>query len=334
LSGEEKQLRGPKRLYARARPTLGLLRQRWWQARRLFRVTPAPETFAAKVRYKMAFDRRPLLVTFADKLATRAYVEDVLGPGFLPELYLATDAAAEIRPDALPSEFALKPTHGSGAGVFVWSGADPTASLPRAGWYRTAVRPERLDWDGLRALCTSWLELRYLPAEWAYRDVPPGLLAEELLTDDHGTAADYRVFVFNGQARLVQINAGRFVPAHNQVFYTLDWRQIPMRSSDRPFGTDMARPPRLEEMLGAAVALARGTDLLRVDFYLPGDRLVVGELTSYPWGGTVRLEPDEAEHRVGSWWTLPHRYTQEEVDRLTCACWPSSTTPRTPIKGR
>jgi hypothetical protein len=28
----------------------------------------------------------------------------------------------------------------------------------------------------------------------------------------------------------------------------------------------------------------------------------------------VRLQTDEAERRVGSWWALPRRYTQEEGD--------------------
>jgi hypothetical protein len=320
LPGEAKRLRWPNRLYARAVPLLVLMHQRWWQLRRLVHATPAPETFTAKVRYKMAFDRRPLLATFADKLSTRDYVESVLGPGFLPDLYLATERPEEIRHEALPAEFALKPTHGSGAGVFVWEGASPTAALPPGGWRRAAVRPGSFDWDALRALCERWLGIRYVPAEWAYRDLVPRLLVEELLTDaTYGTPADYRVFVFNGRARLVQVNAGRFIPRHNQVFYTVDWEQIPMRSSDRPFGTDIARPPRLEEMLEAAVALARRNDFLRIDFYAAGGRLVVGELTSYPWGTTVRLLPDEAELRVGSWWTVPRHYSQEAVDRLISA---------------
>jgi hypothetical protein len=316
LPGEPPQLRGPKRLYARAFPILVLLRQRWWQARRLLHAAPAPETFTGKVHYKMAFDRRPLLTTFADKLASRDYVEAVLGPGFLPDLYLGTDRPEDLRREALPAEFALKPTHGSGAGVFSWSGASVDAELPPPGWCRTAVRPESFDWDALRGLAAQWLELRYLPTEWAYRAVPPRLIAEELIAEVDDVAADYRVFVFNGRARLVQINDGRFVPVHNQAFFTVDWEQIPMTTSDRPLGKDVPRPPRLADMLGAAEALARETDMLRVDYYAPGERLVVGELTSYPWGSTVRLVPDAAERRVGAWWALPRRYSQEEVERL------------------
>ena len=104
MPGEPTQLRGPKRLYARVVPILVLVRQRWWQARRALHAPPSPETFTGKVRYKMAFDRRPLLTTFADKLASRDYVEAVLGPGFLPDLYLATDRPEEIRRDALPAD--------------------------------------------------------------------------------------------------------------------------------------------------------------------------------------------------------------------------------------
>jgi hypothetical protein len=75
----------------------------------------------------------------------------------------------------------------------------------------------------------------------------------------------------------------------------------------------------LPEMLAAAEALARATDFVRVDFFAPGDRLVVNELTSYPSGGSHRIEPGDADRRIGAWWTLPRAYTQEEIDRVAQA---------------
>ena len=53
---------------------------------------PKPVTFNEKVRYKMLADRRPLLTTFADKLAARAYVESKVGTSVLTDLYAATCA--------------------------------------------------------------------------------------------------------------------------------------------------------------------------------------------------------------------------------------------------
>jgi hypothetical protein len=304
-----------RELYARAEPRLAYLGQ--WRLRALGRLgaSPLPVTFRAKVRHKMAFDRRPLLPTFADKLASRGYVEATLGPGFLPELHLATDRADDVRLDALPREFVLKPTHGSGATLVVWSGADPGSGLPGSRWRRALVRPEQLDEPAVRRLCAAWLGLRYRPAEWAYRMVPPGIIVEELLLDGGGVPADQRVFVFNGRARLVQLDLGRFV-RHRQVFYTPDWERLDARAASYPQAEDVARPPHLAAMLAAAEELARPTDLLRVDFYAPGGRLVVGELTNYPFGGGPSFQPEAMDRLIGSWWTLPRRYVQAEVDRL------------------
>jgi hypothetical protein len=304
-----------RELYARAEPWLAYLGQ--YRLRTLGRVgaSPPPATFRAKVLHKMAFDRRPLLTTFADKVAARRYVEATLGPGFLPELHLATDRADDVRLDALPREFVLKPTHGSGATLVVWSGADPGSGLPGPRWRRALVRPEQLDEPALRRLCAAWLGLRYRPAEWAYRKIPPGILVEELLLDGGGVPADQRVYVFNGRARLVHLDLGRFA-RHSQVFYTPGWERIEAREGRFPRAEEIPRPPHLAAMLAAAEELARPTDLLRVDFYAPGGRLVVGELTNYPFGGGPSFQPEAMDRLIGSWWTLPRRYTQAEVDRL------------------
>jgi hypothetical protein len=294
------------------------------RGRRLLAAGRAPEGFRDKLRYKMATDRRPILTTFADRVAVRPYVEAALGPGFLPELYLITDDPRDLRPDGLPREFVLKPAHGSGAGILVADIAPPGARLPRlpARWLRSLVRSEQLDWDVLRAFAALWLERRYGPGEWAYRNVPRRLVAEELLLAGGEIPADHRIFVFNGRPRLVQVDRGRF-DFHTQSFYTPEWERVELRAEAWP-ACELPRPARLEEMLAVAETLSRETDFLRVDLYPLEKRFVVGELTSYPWGGIVAFQPPEVDRRVGAWWGLPERYTQEEIERLAraAACEP------------
>ena len=269
-----------------------------------------PTTFTHKVRYKMLNDRRPLLTQWADKVAVRDYVERKLGRDFLTDLYLVTDDAGQLQRDVLPREFALKPSHGSGACVIVGDHVPPDRALPDrpAGWVQVDVAPESLDWGRLRGLCREWLGLPYLAGlEWAYRNVPPRILVEELLLEREAVPSDYRFFVFHGRVRLVQIDMDRF-EYHVRNFYSPEWDALPVEHTDRPPGPGTQRPASLGEMIRVAEALGEETDFVRVDLYTLGARIVVGELTNYPWGGTNDFKPASFDDELGAWWTLPKRY--------------------------
>ena len=68
------------------------------------------------------------------------------------------------------------------------------------------------------------------------------------------------------------------------------------------------RPAKLTEMIALAERLASGTDFVRVDLYDLGDRIVFGELTSYPAGGDSPFEPESFNTSFGEHWTVPRRY--------------------------
>jgi hypothetical protein len=46
-----------------------------------------PRTFSEKILYKMAFDRRDSLTTFADKVAVRKYVQELTSREYLTDCY-------------------------------------------------------------------------------------------------------------------------------------------------------------------------------------------------------------------------------------------------------
>src|SRR3954452_23161387 len=70
-------------------------RIRLWHTRR-------PRTFREKVRYKMLRDHRPLMVTFADKAAVRAYVAGAGGASYLPRAHAIVDAPRDLHGVDLP----------------------------------------------------------------------------------------------------------------------------------------------------------------------------------------------------------------------------------------
>jgi len=43
-------------------------------------------------------------------------------------------------------------------------------------------------------------------------------------------------------------------------------------------------------------------DFLRVDFYAIGERIVVGELTNYPWAGSYQFADPSYDREFGSYW--------------------------------
>jgi hypothetical protein len=275
--------------------------------------TRHPTTFNDKIFYKMLRDHRPLLTPVADKVAVRAYVADRVGDDVLPKLLAVTDTPAELPRLGLPDVFALKATHASGGIVLVSDTASPDARLPDPDtyWPRVAVRPEHVEWDRLAQLCEAWLARTYGGGryrEWAYVDVPPRILVEELLRDaGGGVPLDFKFFVFNGRCRLAQVDSSRY-GGHRQNFFAPDWTPLAVELAAPPADVTPEPPRSLARMIEIAELLGTETDLVRVDLYDIDGRAVFGELTSYVLGGQYRFRPPEFDREVGTWWTVPRSY--------------------------
>jgi hypothetical protein len=261
-----------------------------------------------KVRYRMLCDRRSLLTTFVDKIAVRDYVEARAGKHVLTELFLVTDDPADVREDSLPRQFVLKAAHASGGTVIVGDHVNPDQVLPKppAGWVKVQVSPGSLDWNRLRDLARDWLGRRYLPSlEWAYRDVPPRILVEELLLANGAVPDDFRFFVFDGRVRVCRVDMGRFGKLQVGTYYSPDWRLLQVDEFVTPRGPEVEPPAALPEMIRVAELLGEGMDFIRVDLYDVEGRIVFGELTVYPWGGLNSFTPPSFDRELGAWWFPP-----------------------------
>jgi hypothetical protein len=290
--------------------------------RTLQRRAPAdPQGFQDKVLYRMAWDRRPVLVTCVDKVAARAYVAGMVGEQYLPQLYGTWDDAGSIPFADLPPDAAIKATHGSGGVVVRWSGAPRGQGLPRTAegplWSRHQVHPDDFEDDRARALFGMWLGRSYehgpnrLP-EWAYSRVPHRVLAEEVLARGGQVARDLKIDVFDGVAGYTCVVEGRFVDRRGALM-ARDWSMLDaeypeVRLPDRP----PERPALMDEAYAVAEELGRGLNLdyVRVDIYDLGDRIAVGELTVYPAGGAKRYNPPSFELEQGRRWTIAPEVVQ------------------------
>jgi hypothetical protein len=278
---------------------------------RLWR-TRNPVTFNEKVRYKLLRDRRPLLVDCADKARLRQLVVRRIGPAHLPRAHALLDDPGHLLDVSLPRQFVVKPTHGSGAGVLVSDHAPADARLPAPewGWVYAHVRPEHAPREQLVKIATGWQRQLYGRGpnhEWAYGRAARRVLVEELLLADDGElAADHKVFVFHGRARFLQLDRARF-GAHTCDFFEADGTPIDLTGA-WPRSGAVLEPRTVHDLVRVAERLGQDTDFVRVDLYVVGGRILVGELSTSPAGGDSPFRPASWDLEFGATWQPPRRY--------------------------
>ena len=264
-----------------------------------------PVTASQKIRWRILKDRNPLLATFADKVAVRDYVAERVGPEILSNVYAVVADPDELDFDALPREFVLKPSHGSGAIWIVTREAPPGGLFPVNTWNPAITHPDLTDRPQVIDAARGWLasNLGQEALEWAYLNVEPRLIVEELLPwRDGASPNELKFWTFHGKVRMVR-HLRNWFGEREAATFTRDWEHLDARSAD--IGPDrLPLPPdNLDRMISIAEQLAGDIDFVRVDLYDAGERIVFGELTNYPWGGIPIWNPAFDEW-LGSWWHL------------------------------
>ena len=247
-----------------------------------------PRRFTEKMQWRKLFDLNPLYAVLSDKIAARDFVASRVGTQWLPLLYWTGNNVEEIPFDTLEPPFILKCNHGSGLNVLVTDRA--TLDLEKA---------RKTLGSGLaHAYGTAFREPGYVP-------IQPRLLAEQLMVErDDAPPLEHKIFVFDGRVRVVWTivvgrDRSRFDAPH-----TADWCPLRWRAFNRRYEGALPRPKQLGKFVELAERIGAGLDHVRVDFYEWNGQPRVGELTLYSWGGLARLEPDEADFVLGSWWVL------------------------------
>jgi hypothetical protein len=229
------------------------------------------------VQLRKLTDRSQIQTQMMDKIAAKRLAGARLGEEWIvPTLWQGTDLPWLI---PFPAPAIIKSRHGCNQ-------------------YRviTAV-PDCARWQQLRRTARRWQRRphgRWLD-EWAYRDVPRGILTEPLLGGALPLPIDYKIYVFGGTATHVQVHLGRG-RRHRWILHDRSWRQL-VRAADEP-----PPPPSLPAMLEAAETLAGDMNFLRIDFYDIGGRPYFGEYCLYPGSGLDPFAADWIDLELGALW--------------------------------
>lgn len=262
-----------------------------WVFKVLYKIKPR---YAAELMYRHAFHRpmdlenpkdliekinwlqfnsdTSMWTLCADKYRMREYVAECGLSDYLPKLYGHWDNPDDIDFDKMPNEFVLKSNNGCG-----------TVKI---------VRDKRdLDIKETRMLLKSWLKpFGYIAGQSHYLRIKPCIIAEELLhqSDERNTLhprslTDYKVWCFGGKPECILVIHDRAGREYLMDMYSTNWERIPnslKRNSHYGVTNEVVpKPACLDEMLGMAATLSAPFVEVRADFYVIGDKPMIGELT-------------------------------------------------------
>jgi hypothetical protein len=264
------------------------LHRRFLRRMRRWPEAALPARHADRVFWRKLFERDPLFVRLSDKLAVRGWWAEHAPEVALPPLLWSGDRAEDIPPDLLRPGVVLKATHGSGWNLFCGDSPPPHAE---------AVAAAR------RWLADRW---GWKHGEWAYAQVPPRLMIEEMIVPPRGEALfDVKVHAGGGRVGVVQLQIGTGRDGAAGEFCDAEGRRLGCRFSHlAPLQPAVAPPPGFARAVAIAARLSRAFDYLRFDFLVHGETVLGGEVTVFPNAGYLDMPSPRAESLMRSVWEL------------------------------
>ncbi|HLA56936.1 MAG TPA: ATP-grasp fold amidoligase family protein [Flavobacterium sp.] len=249
-----------------------------------------PSEFMEKIQWLKLFHYTEDYGHYVDKYAVRDYVKEAVGEKYLVGIFDVYEDVDKIDFDALPNQFVMKGTHGSGYNIIVKD-------------------KSKLDIEKAKKTLKKFLGMNYYDSEKEkiYRTVKPRILVEKYLSelDNDNDIVDYKFFCFHGEPRYIWVKTFDDGKYRNS-YYDLDWNQVGSDSNTKCFlYKAMNKPGNLDEMIGVARKLAHPFIFVRVDLYSIHDKTYFGELTFFPWAGKSRLTVECFNKEFGEQIYLP-----------------------------
>lgn len=250
-----------------------------------------PIEFNQKIQWLKVFYKPPILTQLVDKYSVRPYIADKIGEQYLNDLLGVYNQFEAIDFEALPNQFVLKGVHGCNFNLVVED-------------------KSKLDLKKTKKLVNKWLGRNYYyrsGLEWAYKDVPPRVIAEKFLKEEGKKVLnDYKFYCYQGIVDMVQIDLGRG-DEHYRCYYDMQWNKLPItKGKVKMYDADYPKPETLEEMERLAKILSEPFPFVRVDFYSVNNKIYFGEMTFYPGDGRHDFKPEGYDKILGDKIKLPN----------------------------
>ncbi len=255
------------------------------------------KSFTEKIHaYKLLYSNSEI-GNIVDKYEFKQYIKQNLGnDSFCAKAYGVYSSVEEFKNawKELPKEFVLKSTISSDGKNIIFVKDKSTVDLK-------SICKEVKKWFNPRnTLLNSF--------SFGYYNQQPRVLAEEWLhiVSDNNKLIDYKFFCFDGKVRFVYTTSRNFVDFdYPRTFFDLNWNKINASLGYHPTAESAEKPKHFAEMIEISKKLSKGFPFVRMDFYDSEEMPMLGEMTFYPTGGFMPIEPHEFDLELGGLMNIP-----------------------------
>ncbi len=267
----------------------------YWAYNRSLPNLEAPRGFNERlIQLKLSDEARdPLRERVTDKEFLKDHVDALVGPGHVVPTLAVLRSVDEVERFEFPIPCVVKPTHSSQEVLCLRSG-QPDARARRKMKY--------------------WLWKSYFSAsrEPNYKNLQHKLIVEPVIGGPFGTLEDVKVWCFHGRPKLIQVDHDRH-SHHRRDLFSVEGALLPIErlapQAGRPFGYR----GQLPEILRLSQILSAGFSFARIDLYVLGDTVLVGEISSFADGCVSPFRPDSADRIVGRLFDEPDLALEPET---------------------
>lgn len=249
-----------------------------------------PKGFNEKLQWLKLNVHSSLHTQCSDKYEARFYIEKIIGKKYLIPLCYQSYELNDLIYDNLPDfPCVIKTNQDCGGLIFIRN-------------------KENFDWRKSKAFLNQRISNNhyYYSREWQYKNIKPCIIVEKMLLNNDGTIPfDYKVYCFNGKAKMIAVDQDRDKSTKARNWYDVNWRKHDIFWNTNGDDRVLEKPLFLDKMLRLSEKLAKEFYFLRVDWYELNNHLFIGELTLHPGGGMVPFYPKKWETIFGDYLSLP-----------------------------
>ena len=243
-----------------------------------------PKTFNEKNNWRKLHERNPLYTSMVDKYKIKQIIAERVGAEHTFPLLGVWDRPEDIEFDKLPDQFVLKANHAGGVAV-----CRSQKSFDRK--------------EALRYLnYTQSIDYFIRSREWPYKNVDRKIIAEQYMGED---LIDYKNYCFGGKLMYTlvwqnhSLADGSKPEAHFCGAYDRNWERTTLEIDYPTDDLRFEKPECYDELVEVCEKMSAGIPFVRVDCYIIGGHVYVGEMTFFPWGGFQKFKDEAWNKRLG-----------------------------------
>lgn len=249
-----------------------------------------PVNFNEKNNWRKLYDRKPLYTSMVDKIEIKSIIKDRVGEEYTFKILGTWDYPEEIDFDGMPEKFVLKANHAGGV----------------------IVCRNKSKFDRKKAVkeLNKILKKDYFlySREWPYKNVRRRILCEEYMGEN---LTDFKNYCFNGKLAYTFVweNESRADGRKPEPYfcgaYDREWKNSGIEIDYPSKETIISKPLAYDEMVRVCETMSNGIPFVRVDCYIINNKVYVGEMTFFPWGGFMKIKDEKWNRILGNLEVLP-----------------------------